>query len=256
MRIRAFPMTMDERYVAEIWSLLKNAIQEIQQKNNGGLSFEELYRNAYTMVLHKHGERLYSGVKQVVTDHLKVKVRQDVLDNITNSFLESLNVAWNDHQTAMVMIRDILMYMDRAYVEQNGVDTVFDLGLILFRDLVLRYAVIQDCLRDTLLSMIDKERKGEVVNRLAIKNACQMLITLGISGRSVYDEDFERHFLKESAEFYKLESEKFLAENSASVYIWKVEARITEEKERAVDCVEYSSMCSTGASLMFWYLDN
>jgi len=241
MRIRAFPMTMDERYVAEIWSLLKNAIQEIQQKNNGGLSFEELYRNAYTMVLHKHGERLYSGVKQVVTDHLKVKVRQDVLDNITNSFLESLNVAWNDHQTAMVMIRDILMYMDRAYVEQNGVDTVFDLGLILFRDLVLRYAVIQDCLRDTLLSMIDKERKGEVVNRLAIKNACQMLITLGISGRSVYDEDFERHFLKESAEFYKLESEKFLAENSASVYIWKVEARITEEKERARHCLDSSS---------------
>lgn len=37
-------MTMDEKYVAEIWSLLQNAIQEIQRKNNSGLSFEELYR--------------------------------------------------------------------------------------------------------------------------------------------------------------------------------------------------------------------
>ena len=27
------------------------------------------------MVLHKHGERLYSGLKQVVTDHLTEKVR-------------------------------------------------------------------------------------------------------------------------------------------------------------------------------------
>lgn len=34
-----------------------------------------LFRNAYTMVLHKHGERLYSGLKQVVTEHLIDKVR-------------------------------------------------------------------------------------------------------------------------------------------------------------------------------------
>ena len=37
-------MTMDEKYVDDIWNLLKNAIQEIQKKNNSGLSFEELYR--------------------------------------------------------------------------------------------------------------------------------------------------------------------------------------------------------------------
>ena len=50
------------------------SFQEIQRKNNSGLSFEELYRNAYTMVLHKHGERLYSGLKEVVTNHLESKV--------------------------------------------------------------------------------------------------------------------------------------------------------------------------------------
>jgi len=65
---------MDEKYVESIWTLLKNAIQEIQKKNNSGLSFEELYRNAYTMVLHKHGERLYTGLKEVVTQHLESKV--------------------------------------------------------------------------------------------------------------------------------------------------------------------------------------
>lgn len=65
---------MDEKYVETIWDLLRNAIQEIQKKNNSGLSFEELYRNAYTMVLHKHGDRLYNGLKEVVTDHLANKV--------------------------------------------------------------------------------------------------------------------------------------------------------------------------------------
>lgn len=36
----------------------------------------------------------------------------------------------------MVMIRDILMYMDRVYVQQNEVDNVYNLGLIIFRDQV------------------------------------------------------------------------------------------------------------------------
>ncbi|XP_065644122.1 cullin-3 isoform X2 [Hydra vulgaris] len=241
MRIRAFPMTMDEKYVADIWNLLENAIQEIQRKNNSGLSFEELYRNAYTMVLHKHGERLYNGVRKVVTDHLVGKVRKDVITSMTNNFLETLNIAWNDHQIAMVMIRDILMYMDRAYVEQSKVVTVYDLGLILFKEQVVCHPPIQENLRETLLSLIERERKGEVVNRLAIKNACQMLMTLGINGRSFYEDEFEKHFLQVSAEFYKLESERFLAENSASVYIWKVEARIAEERERARHCLDSSS---------------
>lgn len=34
------------------------------------------------------------------------------------------------------MIRDILMYMDRVYVQQNEVDNVYNLGLIIFRDQV------------------------------------------------------------------------------------------------------------------------
>ncbi|KAG0712271.1 Cullin-3 [Chionoecetes opilio] len=241
MRIRAFPMTMDERYVENIWQLLKNAIQEIQKKNNSGLSFEELYRNAYTMVLHKHGERLYSGLRDVVTQHLENKVRADVLASLQNNFLQTLNHAWNDHQTSMVMIRDILMYMDRVYVQQNNVDNVYNLGLIIFRDQVVRYGCIRDHLRETLLDMVMRERRGEVVDRLAIKNAAQMLIVLGIESRAVYEEDFERPFLAQSAEFYRMESQKFLAENSASVYIKRVEARISEEAERAKHYLDEST---------------
>ncbi|KAK7484868.1 hypothetical protein BaRGS_00023911 [Batillaria attramentaria] len=241
MRIRAFPMTMDEKYVNNIWALLKNAIQEIQKKNNSGLSFEELYRNAYTMVLHKHGEKLYMGLREVVTDHLVHKVREDVLSALNNNFLQTLNMAWNDHQTSMVMIRDILMYMDRVYVQQNNVDNVYNLGLIIFRDQVVRHPTIRDHLRATLLDMVAKERRGEVVDRGAVKNACQMLMILGIDSRTVYEEDFEKPFLEQSAEFYRLESQKFLAENSASVYIKKVEARINEEAERATHYLDKST---------------
>ncbi len=97
--------------------MLKNAIQEIQKKNNSGLSFEELYRNAYTMVLNKFGEKLYNGLKEVVNEHLVNKVRKDVHSSLNNNFLYVLNQSWNDHQIAMVMIRDILMYMVREQID-------------------------------------------------------------------------------------------------------------------------------------------
>ncbi|KAB7500154.1 Cullin-3 [Armadillidium nasatum] len=186
------------------------------------------------MVLHKHGEKLYNGLREVVTHHLETKVRADVLDSLQNNFLQTLNNAWNDHQISMVMIRDILMYMDRVYVLQNSVDNVYNLGLIIFRDQVVRYGCIRDHLRETLLDMVMRERKGEIVDRLAIKNAAQMLLVLGIDSRMVYEEDFERPFLAQSEGFYRMESQKFLAENSASVYIKRVEARIQEEMERAM----------------------
>ena len=53
--------------------------------------------------------------------------------------------------------------------------------------------------------MVARERRGEIVDRIAIKNACQMLMLLGINNnRQVYEEDFERPFLQQSVEFYKV----------------------------------------------------
>lgn len=148
-------------------------------------------------------------------------------------FRQQILIDFRNFQTSMVMIRDILMYMDRVYVAQNNCDCVYSLGLILFRDKVVRYSSINNHLRQTLLDMIMRERRGEVIDRPAIKNACQMLMVLGISERCVYEEDFERDFLNQSAEFYSIESQRFLSENSASVYIRRVESRIEEEANRA-----------------------
>ncbi|XP_025195333.1 cullin-3-B-like [Melanaphis sacchari] len=241
MRVKAFPSRTDEKFVDTTWAMLKNAIQEIHKKNNSCLSFEELYRNAYTMILLKHGERLYNGMRETVSAHLETKVREDVLVALNNNFLQTLDECWRDHQTSMVMIRDILMYMDKVYVKNNEVDSVYNLGLVLFRDIIVRHDRIRDHLRETLLSMVMKERNGEVIDRIALKNACQMLMILGIQNRLVYQEDFECPFLAQSSEFYNVESQMLLAENSASIYIKKAESRINEEAERAKNYLDVST---------------
>ena len=57
------------------------------------------------------------------------------------------------------------MFQDRVYVQQNNVDNVYNLGLKIFRDEVVRHPSICDHLRHTLLEMVAKERRGEVVDR-------------------------------------------------------------------------------------------
>lgn len=115
------------------------------------------------------------------------------------------------------------------------------------RDNVVRYGGIGDHLRQTLLTMIQNERRGEVIDRLAVKNACQMLMVLGIDNRGVYEEDFEIHFLNQSAEFYQLESQKFLEENSASVYIHKVKNNYMKTHIFALNFKTVSLFCE-----IFW----
>ncbi|KAL5236660.1 hypothetical protein ACI65C_004070 [Semiaphis heraclei] len=226
-------MSMDDTSIGSIWALLKNAIQNILKKNYSNLCFEELYRNAYTMVLLKHGEKLYNGLMEAIINHLENEVREEVLKASNTKFLIDLNSAWKEHKTAMAMISAILKYLDQIYVKNNEVDNVYNLGLTLFRDLIVRYGYIRDHLQITLLNLIQLERKGEVVNRIAIRHACKMLMVLGITGRMVYEEDFEKPFLEQSAKFYKMESQKFLDENSGCIYIRKVESKIIEESQRA-----------------------
>lgn len=60
-------------------------------------------------------------------------------------------------------------------------------------------------MRHILLEMVVRERKGEVADKLSVRAACQMLMVLGIDSRAVYEEDFERPFLAQSSEFYRVQ---------------------------------------------------
>ena len=123
------------------------------------------------------------------------------------------------------------------------------------------YGEIRHHLRRILLEV----RSGEVSDTpSSVKAACQMLIILGIDSRALYEEEFERRFLAQSAEFYKVynslifqtvhivnkivsflnqsEGQKYLGENSSSVYVKKVETLINVESEKAEQYLDESTV--------------
>jgi cullin 3 len=61
------------------WATLKSAIVQIITNGNEGLNFEELYRIAYTLVIHKHFELLSNGLTEILTDHYRLKVYRKIV---------------------------------------------------------------------------------------------------------------------------------------------------------------------------------
>ncbi|MFS8031962.1 putative cullin protein, neddylation [Helianthus anomalus] len=238
-QIEAFKhrVVVDPKYAEKTWKILEHAIHEIYNHNASGLSFEELYRNAYNMVLHKFGEKLYSGLVLTMTSHLKdiavsIEAAQGAL------FLEELDRKWTEHNKALQMIRDILMYMDRTFIPSTHKTPVHELGLNLWRDNIVHTIKIQTRLKNTLLELVQKERGGDVINRGLMRNVVKMLMELG---SSVYQEDFEKPFLAVSADFYRAESQLFIESCDCGDYLKKAEKRLNEEIERVSQYLDAKS---------------
>jgi cullin 3 len=185
-------------------------------------------RTAYNLVLHKHGPKLYDKLTENMEDHLQ-EMRVSIEAAQGGLFLVELQRKWDDHNKALQMIRDILMYMDRVFIPTNKKTPVFDLGLDLWRDTIVRSPKIHGRLLDTLLDLIHRERTGEVINRSLMRSTTKMLMDLG---SSVYQDDFERPFLEVSASFYSGESQKFIECCSCGEYLKKAQQRLDEEAER------------------------
>jgi len=65
-------------------------------------------RNAYNMVINKFGDRLYNGLVETITGHLRsVAGRVEAAQG--EGFLRELKTRWEAHNKSMQMIRDILM---------------------------------------------------------------------------------------------------------------------------------------------------
>jgi cullin 3 len=189
------------------------------------------------MVLHKFGEKLYNGLVATMTSHLK-EISKSIEAAQGDSFLEELNRKWNDHNKALQMIRDILMYMDRTYIPSVHKTPVHELGLNLWRDNIIHSSKIQTRLQNTLLELVHRERTGEVIDRGLMRNIVKMLMDLG---SSVYQEDFEKPFLEVSAEFYSGESQKFIECCDCGDYLKKAEKRLNEEIERVTHYLDSKS---------------
>jgi len=256
--------TKDEVDFEQTWEVLHKAFREIHARNASNLSFEELFRNAYKLVLKKKGDFLFEKVKQLEIDVLDNNVRTQVrrlatptiLITDTNDsssierraagekFMLQLTKSFQEHATEAGMITDVLMYMDRISTSEGRKTSVYTVALALFRERVLQ-ATANDELAVTILELLEHiiletialERSGEMVDRPLIKASCRMLENLYESlneqeSTRLYLTSFEPKFLDASREYYRNEGKMLVQEADATTFCSTARRRLKEEEDR------------------------
>lgn len=93
---------MDHTTARSTWEVIAMAMDEIYQRNASQLSFEELYRYAYNLVLHKHGALLYEGVAAKINQHLLQQV-QELAEQPAATLLEDMADTWKVSEGEIIM---------------------------------------------------------------------------------------------------------------------------------------------------------
>lgn len=160
------------------WQKLEICLKHIHTKDASNLSFEEMYRSSYHLMLLRKGTAVYDNVCNMEKEWLVGNVYPKVAAYVTPSlvvgegniapdqvnegrdaaerFLTKIREAWEDHQLCMGMITDVLMYMvsylqhrcnkhtkkfsrqDRVMANEHRRPSIFNTAMCLFRDHVLR----------------------------------------------------------------------------------------------------------------------
>ena len=77
---------MQRSQIQQHWETIQDAIYKIYNKKASSLSYEELYRTAYHLVLHKHGQMLYDSVRDTTVELLK-PIAEDIIATSDEKFL-------------------------------------------------------------------------------------------------------------------------------------------------------------------------
>ncbi|KAM7199286.1 Cullin [Rhypophila sp. PSN 637] len=254
------------------WQTIRDALVDIHKQNAGRLSFEHLYRTSYKIVLLRKGDLLYERVKEFeeewFRDHIMPRIADLISPNLVNvafiqpptasaherrhmgeSFLRGIRDAWQDHNTSMNMVADILMYLDRAYTSSTKNASIYTATLGLFRDHILKNSLgtastdlehpflVFDILNAVMLDLINLERDGHVIDRNLLRTISSMLEDLyetdeEIEHQKLYLTVFEPRYIENSSVFYGNECEKFLRDSDASSWLRHTRRRLLEEQDR------------------------
>ena len=236
--------TLPQNFEDDSWKMLLAAVHAIYREEPVASSREDLYRTAEDLCMHKMSARLYSRLKAEVEIETRKLVENMSEANLASrekgdSFLVKFEGMWSNHCEHSNAIRSIFLYLDRTYVLQyagEGIRSLWDLTVALFREAIASYPDLQSSLVKDVLSLIRDERSGESVNKTVVRKILHVFSTL-----SLYQKSFEPLFLEQSEGFYCAEGVRCMSEMTTPEYLTQVEKRLIEEADRVVMYMDTST---------------
>eukprot|EP00268_Persea_americana_P017604 TRINITY_DN184_c0_g1_i6.p1 TRINITY_DN184_c0_g1~~TRINITY_DN184_c0_g1_i6.p1 ORF type:complete len:769 (-),score=156.54 TRINITY_DN184_c0_g1_i6:511-2817(-) len=246
-------MTMNERKTIELeqgWEFmqkgitkLKNILEGLPEPQFSSEDYMMLYTTIYNMCTqkppHDYSQQLYDKYKESFDEYITSTVMPSLREKHDEFMLRELVKRWTNHKVMVRWLSRFFHYLDRYFITRRSLPALNEVGLTCFRELV--YQEINGKVRDAVISLIDREREGEQIDRALLKNALDIFVEIGMGKMDCYENDFEAAMLNDTAAYYSRKASNWILEDSCPDYMIKAEECLRKEKDRVSHYLHSSS---------------
>lgn len=222
----------------------KNILEGLPEPPFSSEDIMMLYTTIYNMCSQRapydYSQQLYYKYRETLEEYINSTVLPSLRGqyNIELMLREFVKM-WENHKAMVRWLAGFFHYLDRYFIPRRSVPSLHEVGLSCFRDLV--YQEYKGKARDAVLSLIDQERDGELIDRALLKNVIGIYLEMCMGVDNYYENDFESAMLKDTAVYYSKKSSSWILEDSFPDYMLKVEECLKREKERVSCYLHFSS---------------
>ena len=198
---------------------------------------------------------LYERIGNWISDYLKIFLKEGK-EMQGEELLKFYTSRWESYRFSSCVVDAIFSYLNQHYIyrckkdRSASVYTIYDLSLVLWRSELFSQAT------PAVLKLVDKDRKGEVIDKALVRKVVDCCIELGVeesdtksrkdgvkkpSKLAVYQEYLEKDMLKQLEEFCAAESASLIAYATVPEYMIAIEKRLCLETTRVREMMHPSS---------------
>jgi len=244
---------MSERKIIELetgWEFiqqgitkLKNFLEGISDQEISSDDYCMLYTTVFNMCTQKpprdYSQQLYDRHRESFQEYITSVVLPALREKHDEFMLRELVERWGNHKIMVRWLSRFFNYLDRYFIARRSLPALNEVGLMCFRDLV--YQEIKNNVRDAVITLIDREREGEQIDRALLKNVLGIFVEIGMGNMDAYENDFESAMLEDTASYYSRKAASWILEDSCPDYMLKAEECLKREKERVAHYLHSSS---------------
>ncbi|CAF1237055.1 unnamed protein product [Rotaria sordida] len=206
------------------------------------------------------GGELYIRLKNHLRTYLE-KICEQELDLQVDSVLCFYTTNWKNYLVSSKVTNGFCDYLNRNWIpqqrslERKDVYEIFIMTMEIWK--LVFFQKFNKQVTFECLQLIKSERQNELINSRLISEVVQSYVQLGLiesasiednshqiisPALTIYKDYFEILFLQDTEQFYRLEATTFLAHNSVTEYLKKVDQRLAEEVYRVQSYLHSSTL--------------
>ncbi|KAM3724794.1 Cullin-1 [Dirofilaria immitis] len=202
------------------------------------------------------GLDLYNHLKHFFQNYVE-NVYQKGRDLSGEDILNYFTTQWDSYRFSSKVVGGIFSYLNRHWIKREldeGNEDIYEiyvLAIVTWKEFLFIH--MRDSVTSAVLKLIERERNGEKISTKLISGVIQCYVELGVNESDtstgqvtnssathldrlpklrVYRDYFEKRFIADTESYFANEAAEFIAANSVTEYMKKVEIRLKEEKER------------------------